>query len=142
MYDVLMPIADDAEGPTAACETVAALPRDPSALNVTMLSVFEEFSAYDDMGGTNSEDVFDNSAVPDSVTASAEYLEDLGANVEIRHIHGNPAKVIVDVAEDLGVDMIAMGGRKRTRVGKVLFGSVTQGVLLNAECPVFVTMSE
>ncbi|MFC6765004.1 universal stress protein [Natrinema soli] len=49
---------------------------------------------------------------------------------------------MVDVAHELDVDMIALGGRKQTPVGKALFGSVAQAVLLNAARPVFVTISE
>lgn len=106
------------------------------------MSVFKEFDMYDDMGGTTSEDVFEDAATPASVTAAVEYFEGHGATVDIQRAHGDPAEAIVKVADDLDIDMIAMGGRQRTPAGKVLFGSVTQGVLLNAERPVFVTFTE
>ncbi|RQH02622.1 universal stress protein [Natrarchaeobius oligotrophus] len=53
---------------------------------------------------------------------------------------GNPAEVIVEQVEKLEADYLVIGGRKRTPVGKALFGSVTQSVLLSADCPVVTTM--
>ncbi|MCH7660121.1 MAG: universal stress protein [Euryarchaeota archaeon] len=49
---------------------------------------------------------------------------------------GNPADEIVEYAHDQGARYIVVAGRKRSPVGKALFGSVVQSVLLSAECPV------
>lgn len=54
---------------------------------------------------------------------------------------GNPARQILAVASDLDPTYLVIGGRKRTPVGKALFGSVTQSVLLEATRPV-VTVTE
>lgn len=45
-------------------------------------------------------------------------------------------------AVGLDADYIVVVGRSRSPVGKALFGSVTQGVLLHAECPVLAVMVE
>lgn len=53
---------------------------------------------------------------------------------------GNAAEEIVRYAREHDAEYIVVGGRKRSPVGKVLFGSVTQSVLLSAPCTVVSTM--
>lgn len=55
---------------------------------------------------------------------------------------GDAAEKLIEYADDHDASYIVMGGRKRSAVGKVLFGSVTQSVLLNADVPVVTTMTE
>ena len=43
---------------------------------------------------------------------------------------------LVLLAEEHKVDEIIIGGRRRSKVGKLLFGSTAQYVILNAPCPV------
>ncbi len=52
--------------------------------------------------------------------------------------HGNVAEEILAEAADRDVELIVIGGRKRSLVGKALFGSVTQAVLPDADRPVMV----
>ncbi|MFC6906450.1 universal stress protein [Halalkalicoccus tibetensis] len=49
---------------------------------------------------------------------------------------GDPADEIVEHAHDRDARYVVVAGRKRSPVGKALFGSVVQSVLLGAECPV------
>lgn len=49
---------------------------------------------------------------------------------------GRPAQEIDDYVSATETRYLVVGGRKRTPIGKALFGSVTQSVLLSAECPV------
>jgi nucleotide-binding universal stress UspA family protein len=49
---------------------------------------------------------------------------------------GDPADEIIDYADRNNASYIVVGGRKRSPVGKALFGSVTQSVLLNTSRPV------
>jgi nucleotide-binding universal stress UspA family protein len=46
------------------------------------------------------------------------------------------AEDIVRLAEESNVDLIVVGIRKRSQVGKLLMGSVAQYVILKARCPV------
>ena len=46
---------------------------------------------------------------------------------------GNPAEEILSVAEMLDPRFLVIGGRKRSAVGKAIFGSVTQSVILHAD---------
>ena len=48
----------------------------------------------------------------------------------------DPAEQIVDTAAEVGAELIVLGTRKRTPVGKFLLGSTIQKVILDAECPV------
>ena len=43
---------------------------------------------------------------------------------------------LVKFAEDLSVDLIFLGIVKKSKVGKLLFGSTAQYVILHAPCPV------
>lgn len=43
---------------------------------------------------------------------------------------------IVDFAEQVKADLIVLGLRRRSMTGKVLFGSNSQTIIMNAPCPV------
>ena len=47
-----------------------------------------------------------------------------------------PGEDIVQYAKDNEVDEIIVGVRKRSKVGKLMFGSTAQYVILEAPCPV------
>jgi nucleotide-binding universal stress UspA family protein len=48
------------------------------------------------------------------------------------------AEALLDLAEDVDASLLVIGSRKRTRVGKLILGSVVQRVLLESEIPVLV----
>ena len=47
-----------------------------------------------------------------------------------------PGEDIVQFAEENLADLIIVGVRRRSKVGKLIFGSTAQFVILNAPCPV------
>lgn len=49
---------------------------------------------------------------------------------------GDPRDLIVSTAADIGADLIVMGTHGRRGVSRALLGSVAEGVLRHAHCPV------
>lgn len=79
-----------------------------------------------------------------SQTAEAELqrvtdeLSGDGLELEVRQlVRGNePAEDLIAVANDTGADLIVIGLRRRTPVGKLILGSNAQRILLDAPCAV------
>jgi nucleotide-binding universal stress UspA family protein len=67
-----------------------------------------------------------------------QLLEEAGVECETHLMIRNetPAEVLIDFAEDNGVDEIIVGIAQKSRVGKLIFGSNAQYVILHAPCPV------
>ncbi|SCL26507.1 Nucleotide-binding universal stress protein, UspA family [Micromonospora rhizosphaerae] len=67
-----------------------------------------------------------------------EQLEREGVDHEVRRlVRGREAAdELVDVAEETDADLIVIGLRRRSAVGKFLLGSNAQRILLDANCPV------
>ena len=49
---------------------------------------------------------------------------------------GRPAEKIVEIAKELGADMIVMGTHAREGLDRLFFGSVANEVVKSAKCPV------
>lgn len=67
---------------------------------------------------------------------AAEAIERAGANAEPVGLVGDAADEVVRYADERSARYVVLGGRRRTPVGKAVFGSVTQDVLLQADRPV------
>ena len=48
------------------------------------------------------------------------------------------ADTVLDIVEDTDVELLVIGARRRSAVGKLIMGSVTQTIILRAEVPVLV----
>ena len=79
----------------------------------------------------------------DQVGALRTRLEDAGVDHElVRAIRGREAhEEILAVASERRADLVVIGLRRRTPVGKLLMGSTAQRVLLEATCPVLAVKS-
>ena len=73
----------------------------------------------------------------DYVAEQATRMAAKGIRVEARVRSGRPVDEILAAAREEGVDMIAMTTHGRTGPGRLLFGSVAEGVLRHADVPVF-----
>lgn len=142
MYHVLVPVDDDEERLDRQLRTFRGLPgRDE--LEATVLHVYEEIDTMPDEAGPNviesiNEDIEELQGTPDTLDRAVEEIESLGVPVDVVTTQGDPEDGITAVAADVDADAILVAGRRRSPVGKAVFGSVTQGVILQSERPVIV----
>lgn len=129
VYRVLVPIDGDAERAVAQARTVRGLPGSSDDVAVTLLHVFDA----DGEGSTTS---------PAEIASGRPAMAELeAAGVSVREVSrsGDPAAEIVAAARETDADLVVLGGRKRSQIGSLVFGSVTQAVLRDTGRPVIVT---
>lgn len=126
MYEVVAGIDKSEDRARRIAEEIVEIPMDRSEVHVTLLHDFQ-----DNPEGATVEQVA-------SVRRAREILEEAGIEVSLDESSGEPAAAILDIADERDADLIVVAGRKRTPTGKVLFGSVTQSVILDTERPVLV----
>jgi nucleotide-binding universal stress UspA family protein len=70
-------------------------------------------------------------------------LRDSGVAYElIEYARGNsPAEDLLEIARERAAELIVIGIRRRSPVGKLVLGSNAQDVLLEADCPVLAVKS-
>jgi len=88
---------------------------------------------------------------PEQTLSYREELEQLQLRIEDSHVtyrlveyaRGNaPAEDLLQAAEDEQADLIVIGIRRRSAVGKLIMGSNSQDVLLNANCAVLAVKAD
>lgn len=72
------------------------------------------------------------------LAAARERLDATGMAYEVREtIAGTgAADDLVEIAEEVGADLLVIGVRRRSPVGKLILGTQAQRILLDAPCPV------
>lgn len=68
--------------------------------------------------------------------------KDIDVSAEYVGLVGDTSDEILRYTDDQDARYIVVGPRKRSPTGKVLFGSTSQTVILNADCPVVVTITQ
>jgi nucleotide-binding universal stress UspA family protein len=65
-------------------------------------------------------------------------LDESGVAYEVRQVGGGfePAEDLLSIAEASSAELIVIGLRRRSPVGKLILGSNAQRILLDAHCPV------
>jgi len=116
-------------------QVVHVMPEDEADSHLSELRSIDEFS---DVSFTVEEGRAQDVARTMAETALGD--AELGAVEPVGRV-GDPASTIVAEADAVDPRYLVLGGRKRSPTGKALFGSVTQSVILNAECPVVTVMS-
>ena len=72
------------------------------------------------------------------VEATAARLMDAGRDVVTAVLQGRPGSRIVEAAHARNIDLIVIGSRGRTGLGRTLLGSVAGEVLASANCSVLI----
>lgn len=77
-------------------------------------------------------------ADPRDLDALDSQLTEKGIEHDVRQMTRGlaPAEEILSVADEVGADLIVIGVRRRSPLGKLVTGSTAQQVLLDATCPV------
>lgn len=144
MYHLLMAVDEDEQQASEVAASVERLSEDIEELDVTILHVFRDVDLPSQVVvheplGDFKETHHQQREIPPAVTDTADRLLDYDIDVEVRIERSeNPASTIISYAEENGVDNIFIGGRGNSPVGKALFGSTAQAVLLNTDIPVTV----
>ena len=110
-----------------------------SHAKLTVLEVVEEFGQLPGFYGAAPEGV-------DRVKWLAEQrfeevhpmLDEENVDWERKVVEGYPADRICEIAEKENYDMIVMGGKGRSAIGRFLMGSITDRVVQHAHCTVCV----
>ncbi|MFA9427777.1 universal stress protein [Natronorubrum sp. A-ect3] len=68
--------------------------------------------------------------------------EDADGSVEIAGLEGEPAESIVEYADEHDARYVVLGARQRSPVGKALFGSVVQSVILSLDRPAVIVQAD
>ena len=76
--------------------------------------------------------------VDDEMKALHSRLHEIGVEHEVRQLvrGSDPAEDLIAVADEVDADLIVIGLRRRTPVGKLIMGRNSQTILLDASCPV------
>ncbi|PGF17389.1 universal stress protein UspA [Natrinema sp. CBA1119] len=151
MYRVLLPVDENESRARAQATAVRDLPGAATDVSVDVLHVREETGGTDAewaAGGFAEEyademaRVTDDDSLPASVEAAVDALEEGDLEWRVRTATRDPADAILEAAAASDSDAIVVGVEGRSPVGKALFGSVAQSVILEGDRPVTVVSDE
>lgn len=132
---ILVPV-DGSEVSGRALDLALALARAADA-KVTVLEVIEEFGPLPGYYGQAPEGMDRTQWIAELRFEEVHpVLRDAGVAWDRRVEEGYAADVICDVAADGGYDMVVMGSRGMSAVGRFLLGSVSDRVVHHAPCTV------
>ncbi|WP_306052269.1 universal stress protein [Natronococcus wangiae] len=147
MYRILLPVDENEARGRAQVEAILEQPGADDVF-VDVVHVHEGMSGPDAewaAGGFSDEyaeqmdeSVRNRAELPAAVEVVTERLESSDVEYEVHESVGEPAETILAAASERDSDAIVIGIQKRSPVGKVLFGSVAQAVVLDSDRPVTV----
>lgn len=143
MYRVLVPVDENEDRAALQVNSFDTLPVADEEIEAHVLYVYEEIDSPDDeVGPTYIDDLNESpddiEGVPNTVDDVVAAFEERDIDPTVHELVGDPADAILRAADDLDVDAVLLGVRDRSPVGKVVFGSVSQKVILGSPVPVIV----
>jgi len=148
MYHILLPIKKTESRARAQVETVLDCPMAADDIAIDIIHVHDEavanvkWAAGETFSKTYTEEMTEQvpeiNRIPSSVDAAVDILESTDIEFTVHERSGNPAEEILKIADELDSDRIVLGVGGQSVVGKVLFGSVAQAVILSSDRPVTV----
>jgi len=130
MKTILFCIDTDVERARKQVESITDLPFKQDQIRIVVYHVFRGKDEQADAEQLKS------------VIYATETLEEAGYSVDVQQSSGDASRHILEKAESIEADMISLAGRNRSPTGKVLFGSVTQDVVLDTERTVLLSSLE
>ncbi|MFC9553471.1 universal stress protein [Rhodococcus sp. NPDC056960] len=106
-------------------ETAAKLADDPAAVTVHIVLA----AGADSPAGPNY-------TSPALATQARKRLDETGVKYELHDAETDLADQVVTLAAETGAALVSLGLRRRSAAMKLLLGSHTQRILLDAPCPV------
>jgi nucleotide-binding universal stress UspA family protein len=134
MYTVLVPVKTQDRARKQA-SFVSGFPNADESVSVVLTHGFNEKEGEAPQAMQTPDRI-------DAVQAALDVFEKAGVETEVREIGTPVADRIITLANDLSVDQIVISGRRVNPVGKAVFGSVAQDVIIGADCPVTLVGAE
>lgn len=143
MYRVLLPVDHDDDRLDDQLDALLSLPGQEE-LTVTVIHVHEEVDVPADEAGeyvidTLNRDIAELQGIPETVDRAVSELSAAGVFDDLQTAVGDPVEEILDAGEGIDADAYLLGAKDRSPVGKAIFGSVTQGVVVESDRPTIVT---
>lgn len=141
---VLLAVGGDDEDRVGEFATVLETLCGSGDLDINLLHVYseEDIEKIESMYDIDSRESRHLGAAAEHNTAVRKLeaeLSDRGYDPVVYGGVGEAGEEIVSLAGEIGVDFVIVGGKSRSPVGKAVFGSTSQEVLINAPCPVIYT---
>jgi nucleotide-binding universal stress UspA family protein len=134
---------DGSPSAEAAVRRAVEVARGSGAL-VHLVTAYPDIPSYRErIASTAKRDPIDLREVAESVLArAAGELGSRGVEVETHAREGEPASVIMEVAQEQNADLIVVGARGLTAIQRFLLGSVSSKLSHHAPCSVMIVREE
>ena len=137
MYDTILLPVDGSPGAEGAIANALAFARETDA-TVHALSVIETLADLEEFDPDQRAAVrrASGNRAEEATGEVAATAEEVGVEVLEEVREGRPDRAILEYAEEVGADLIAMGTRGLTAAQSIRLGSTTERVIARAEVPV------
>jgi nucleotide-binding universal stress UspA family protein len=144
VFDKILVALDGSDHAKKALETAIALSQRCDATLVLFHAIAPHAlrGDYEAMVAKTARELFSQvgqEIADDLLSSATEQVKAAGlSRVEPLAVEGDPAKTLVDSAQQVGADLIVMGTRGLTGLHEIALGSVAHKVTNAAQCPVLI----